>query len=51
MSGRPDRKALVTVVDLNAYEQFMTEHLMALPHLGRLESRFAMKTIKADTEP
>jgi DNA-binding Lrp family transcriptional regulator len=48
MFGRPDYQALVAVADLDAYEQFMTEHLMALPHLSRLESRFAMKTIKAD---
>jgi DNA-binding Lrp family transcriptional regulator len=48
MFGRPDYQALVAVADLHAYERFMTERLMALPHPGRLESRFAMKTIKAD---
>lgn len=51
MFGRPDYLALVAVADLNAYEQFMTQKLMALPGLARLQSRFAMKTIKADIPP
>jgi DNA-binding Lrp family transcriptional regulator len=46
--GLPDYLALVAVSDLAAYEQFMTQRLMALPGLARLQSRFAMKTIKAD---
>jgi len=48
MFGTPDYQALVAVPDLAAYEQFMTQHLTALPGLGRLQSRFAMKTIKND---
>lgn len=48
MFGQPDYLALVAVADLAAYERFMTQDLMALPGLGRLQSRFAMKTIKAD---
>jgi DNA-binding Lrp family transcriptional regulator len=48
MFGQPDYLALVAVADLPAYEQFMTQQLMALPGLGRLQSRFAMKTIKSD---
>lgn len=48
MFGSPDYQALVAVPDLAAYEYFMTEHLTALPGLGRLQSRFPMKTIKAD---
>lgn len=49
MFGSPDYQALVAAADLPAYEQFMTQHLMALPGLARLQSRFAMKTLKADT--
>jgi DNA-binding Lrp family transcriptional regulator len=48
MLGRPDYQALVAVADLETYERFMTEELMALPNLGRLESRFVMKTVKSD---
>lgn len=51
MFGSPDYYALVAVADLATYEQFMTQHLTALPGLGRLQSRFAMKTIKADLPP
>src|SRR5690349_15676690 len=42
MFGTPDYQALVAVADLTAYEQFMTQHLMDLPGLARLQSRFAM---------
>lgn len=49
MFGAPDYQALVAVADLPTYEYFLTEHLTALPGLGRLQSRFPMKTIKADT--
>lgn len=48
MFGRPDYQALVAVADLETYERFMTEELMALPNLGRLESRFVMKTVKSE---
>jgi DNA-binding Lrp family transcriptional regulator len=43
MFGRPDYQALVAVADLETYERFMTEELMALPNLGRLESRLVME--------
>lgn len=46
--GAPDYLALVAVADIASYERFMTQKLMDLPGLGRLQSRFAMKTIKAD---
>jgi DNA-binding Lrp family transcriptional regulator len=46
--GTPDYQALVAVPDLVAYERFMTQHLMDLPGLARLQSRFAMKTLKSD---
>lgn len=48
MFGTPDYLALVAVRDLPAYERFMTQHLMDLPGLARLQSRFAMKTLKSD---
>jgi DNA-binding Lrp family transcriptional regulator len=51
MFGSPDYQALVAVADLAAYEQFMTRQLTALPGLGRLQSRFAMKTIKSGVPP
>jgi DNA-binding Lrp family transcriptional regulator len=46
--GAPDYQALVAVADLPAYEHFMTRHLSALPGLSKLQSRFTMKTIKAN---
>lgn len=48
MFGAPDYIALVAVADVAAYEQFMTQRLATLPGLGKLQSRFAMKTLKAD---
>lgn len=47
MFGAPDVEALVAVADLPSYERFMTERLSALPGLARMQSRFAMKTIKS----
>lgn len=46
MFGAPDIEALVAVADLPSFERFSTEHLSALPGLGRMQSRFAMKVIK-----
>ena len=51
MFGAPDYQALVAVKDLAAYEEFMTKQLMDLPGLSRLQSRFAMKTLKSDFAP
>ena len=48
MFGAPDYHALVAVADLPAYERFMTQRLLALPGLLRMQSRFAMKTLKSD---
>lgn len=48
MFGSPDYQVLVATADLPAYEHFMTEHLVALPGLGQLQSRFTMKTLKSD---
>lgn len=46
MFGAPDVEALVAVADLESYERFMTRHLSTLPGLVRMQSRFAMKTLK-----
>lgn len=46
MFGAPDIEALVAVADLPSFERFSTEHLSALPGLGRMQPRFAMKVIK-----
>ncbi|MGI5499319.1 Lrp/AsnC family transcriptional regulator [Lentzea sp. CA-135723] len=46
--GAPDYQALVAVADLQTYELFMTEHLADLPGLAKLQSRFTMKTLKAN---
>lgn len=48
MFGAPDYHVRVAVKDVAEYERFLTERLMALPGLGRLQSRFPMKTIKDD---
>lgn len=48
MFGTPDYQVLVATEDLSAYERFMTEDLLALPGMGQLQSRFAMKTLKSD---
>jgi DNA-binding Lrp family transcriptional regulator len=48
MFGAPDYQALVAVKDLPTYERFLTQRLMALPGLAKLQSRFPMKTIKSD---
>lgn len=48
MFGAPDYYALVAVKDLPAYERLLTERLMAIPGLAKLQSHFAMKTLKSD---
>ncbi|MBE1469234.1 Lrp/AsnC family transcriptional regulator [Kibdelosporangium phytohabitans] len=47
MFGAPDYLVLVAVADLPAYERFMTQRLTALPGLSKMQSRFAMKTLKS----
>ena len=46
MFGAPDYHARVAVANLAAYQQFLTQRLMALPGLAKLQSRFPMKTMK-----
>ncbi|ANN15846.1 ArsR family transcriptional regulator [Amycolatopsis orientalis] len=48
MFGSPDFYVLTATKDLAAYERFLTTKLMALPGIGRLQSRFPMVTIKSD---
>ena len=48
MFASPDYRVLVAVADLAAYERFMSRRLTALPGVARLQSHFAMKTLKAD---
>lgn len=48
MFGAPDYNARIAVADLPAYERFMTQELTALPGMAKMQSRFAMKTIKSD---
>ena len=51
MFGAPDYHARIAVADLPTYERFLTQKLMALPGLAKLQSRFPMKTIKPDLPP
>lgn len=46
--GQMDYQVLVGTRDLAAYEVFVTERLMRLPGLLRMQSRFSMVTLKAD---
>jgi DNA-binding Lrp family transcriptional regulator len=49
MFGSPDFELIVQTKDLQAYERFMRQKLMALPGLGRLQSRFPMVLIKSSS--
>lgn len=44
--GRPDYFARIAVADLEAYEAFLSRHVMTIPGVERVNSRFGMKTIK-----
>ena len=47
--GRPDYLIRVHVANAEAYEQFVSEQLMALPGITRVDSTMAMKIIKSST--
>lgn len=47
MFGSPDYFVRIAVKDLPAYETFLTEHVMTLPGLQKVTSRFTMKTVKS----
>jgi len=44
--GKPDYFIRVAVADIAAYETFLSNHIMTIPGVGRVHSRFAMKNIK-----
>lgn len=44
--GTPDYFVRIAVADLPAYEAFLTEHVLSIPGIQRVSSRFTMKTIK-----
>lgn len=48
MFGSPDYFARVAVADQSAYEEFLTEHVMAIEGIATVSSRFAIKVIKSD---
>lgn len=45
--GTPDYLIRVAVADLVAFEKFLTAHVLPLPGIQKVSSRFTMKTIKA----
>ncbi|QUH00590.1 Lrp/AsnC family transcriptional regulator [Saccharopolyspora erythraea] len=44
--GAPDYFVRVAVADLDAYETFLSRHVMTIPKVARVTSRFTMKTLK-----
>ncbi|AXK88178.1 Lrp/AsnC family transcriptional regulator [Nocardia farcinica] len=44
--GTPDYFVRVAVADLTAYERFLSRHVMTIPKVERVVSRFTMKTLK-----
>ena len=47
MFGSPDYFVRIAVADLPTYEAFLTEHVLTLPDLRRVSSRFPMKAVKS----
>ncbi|MFC8037947.1 Lrp/AsnC family transcriptional regulator [Paenarthrobacter sp. NPDC057355] len=47
MFGSPDYFVRVAVNDLEAYEAFLSERVMALPGILKVHSRFTMKSVKS----
>lgn len=45
MFGAPDYHIIVAMKDVAEYESFVTDQLMNLPGLQRMQSRFPMKTL------
>lgn len=48
--GRPDYLIRVHVANAETYEQFVSERLMALPGITRVDSTMAMKIIKSSAQ-
>lgn len=49
MFGSPDYFVRIAVSDLAAYEEFLSEHILTLPGIQKVSSRFTMKTLKPQT--
>ncbi len=47
MFGSPDYYARIAVADLPTYETFLTDHVLTIPDVRRVSSRFPMKTVKS----
>lgn len=45
--GSPDYSVRIAVADLEAYERFLSDHVMTLPNVQKTQSRFPMKVLKA----
>ncbi|MFO6453459.1 MULTISPECIES: Lrp/AsnC family transcriptional regulator [unclassified Aeromicrobium] len=45
--GTPDYHARIATADTAAYEAFLTDHVLTIPGISRVSSRFAMKTLKS----
>lgn len=45
--GTPDYLARVATSGTEAYEAFLTNHVLTIPGISRVSSRFAMKTLKS----
>ncbi|MGH1552027.1 Lrp/AsnC family transcriptional regulator [Streptomyces sp. L7] len=48
MFGRPDFFLRVAVEDHAAYEKFLTDRLIVLPVVTRVDSHLTMKTVKSE---
>lgn len=46
MFGSPDYFARIKVADLPAYETFLRDHVLTIPGIQKVSSRFTMKNIK-----
>ena len=45
--GSPDFFVRIKVKDLPAYEAFLSNHVLTIPGIQKVSSRFTMKTIKS----
>ena len=50
VSGEEDYVLKIRVADVEAYEAFMSRHLLRSPHVRAVQSRFVLKEIKSTTE-
>ena len=45
--GSPDYYVRIAVADLEAYEAFLSDHVLTIPGVAKVSSRFAMKVVKS----